>query len=100
MAPPARCWTRSGISTGFLALAADRGVTITHVFETHVHDDYLTGGLTLARETGADYHVSAAERVAFDREAAAEGTGWTSARPPRSGCWPPPGTLSATCPTC
>ena len=31
-----------------LAAAADLDVTITHVFETHVHNDYLTGGLALA----------------------------------------------------
>ena len=32
-----------------LALAAERGVRVTHVFETHVHNDYLTGGLALTR---------------------------------------------------
>src|SRR5271169_3551408 len=41
-----------------LALAAARGVRITHVFETHRHNDYVTGGLALARATGAAYHVN------------------------------------------
>ena len=50
-----------------LALAADRGVRITHVFETHLHNDYVTGGLALALATGAAYHVNAADEVAFDR---------------------------------
>ena len=50
-----------------LALAAARGVRITHVFETHLHNDYVTGGLALARATGAAYHVNAADPVAFDR---------------------------------
>ena len=50
-----------------LALAAGRGVRITHVFETHLHNDYVTGGLALARLTGAAYHVNAADPVAFDR---------------------------------
>ena len=50
-----------------LAAAQARGVAITHVFETHIHNDYLTGGLTLARATGAAYHVNAADAVAFDR---------------------------------
>jgi hydroxyacylglutathione hydrolase len=50
-----------------LALAAARGVRITHVFETHLHNDYVTGGLALARVVGAAYHVSAADTVAFDR---------------------------------
>ena len=56
-----------------LALAGERGVQITHVFETHLHNDYLTGGLALARETGAAYHVSAADQVAFDRVPVSDG---------------------------
>ena len=35
-----------------LALAAARGVRITHVFETHLHNDYVTGGLALAPPPG------------------------------------------------
>ena len=56
-----------------LALTAGRGVTVTHVFETHLHNDYLSGGLALARETGAAYHVSAADQVAFDRVPVSDG---------------------------
>jgi hydroxyacylglutathione hydrolase len=56
-----------------LALTASRGVTVTHVFETHIHNDYLTGGLALARATGAAYHVNAADAVAFDRVAITNG---------------------------
>src|SRR5512144_1925159 len=50
-----------------LALVEDRGVRVTHVFETHIHNDYVTGGLALARHTGARYHVSAEDPVAFER---------------------------------
>ncbi|GAA3929238.1 MBL fold metallo-hydrolase [Actinomadura viridis] len=57
----------------FLTLAAERGVRITHVFETHIHNDYVTGGLALARETGAEYHVGAGDDVAFDRRPVADG---------------------------
>ena len=39
------------------------------MFETHLHNDYVSGGLALARATGAAYHVNAADRVAFDRTA-------------------------------
>ena len=56
-----------------LALAAARGVRITDVFETHLHNDYVTGGLALASATGAAYHVNAADEVAFDRVPAADG---------------------------
>jgi glyoxylase-like metal-dependent hydrolase (beta-lactamase superfamily II)/rhodanese-related sulfurtransferase len=50
-----------------LAFAEARGVRVTNVFETHIHNDYVTGGLALAREVGAAYHVNAADRVSFDR---------------------------------
>jgi hydroxyacylglutathione hydrolase len=50
-----------------LAAAQSRGVRITHVLETHIHNDYVTGGLALARETGAAYGVAAREEVGFDR---------------------------------
>jgi glyoxylase-like metal-dependent hydrolase (beta-lactamase superfamily II)/rhodanese-related sulfurtransferase len=56
-----------------LALAADRGVTIRHVFETHVHNDYVTGGRALAAAAGATYHVNAEDPVTFERELIADG---------------------------
>ncbi|HET8767877.1 MAG TPA: MBL fold metallo-hydrolase [Pedococcus sp.] len=56
-----------------LALAAEAGVTITHVFETHIHNDYVTGGLALARATGAAYHVNAADDVSYDRTPISDG---------------------------
>lgn len=56
-----------------LDLAGERGVTVTDVFETHVHNDYVTGGLALARATGAAYHVNAADPVAFDRHPVGDG---------------------------
>ncbi len=49
-----------------LALAADAGVTITHVFETHIHNDYVTGGWALAQATGAAYHVNGDDEVSFE----------------------------------
>ena len=42
-------------------------VRLTDVFETHIHNDYVTGGLALAQHTGATYHVNAADDVSFDR---------------------------------
>ena len=56
-----------------LSSASDAGVRITHVFETHLHNDYLTGGLALAQATGAAYHVNAADDVAFERVPVGEG---------------------------
>lgn len=56
-----------------VAAAARRGVRITRVVETHVHNDYVTGGLELARITGAAYLVPAGARVAFERTPVADG---------------------------
>jgi hydroxyacylglutathione hydrolase len=56
-----------------LRLAAEHEVTITHVFETHIHNDYVTGGLALARATGAEYLVNGADPVSFERTAIADG---------------------------
>jgi glyoxylase-like metal-dependent hydrolase (beta-lactamase superfamily II)/rhodanese-related sulfurtransferase len=56
-----------------LAIAAEAGVTITHVFETHIHNDYVTGGLALALATGAAYHVNAADDVSYDRTPISDG---------------------------
>ncbi|MFI2200241.1 rhodanese-like domain-containing protein [Streptomyces sp. NPDC020192] len=52
---------------GVIAAAARRGVRISHVVEAHVHNDYVTGGLELARLTGAAYLVPAGARVSYAR---------------------------------
>jgi hydroxyacylglutathione hydrolase len=56
-----------------LAAAEAAGVRITHVLETHIHNDYVTGGLALAAETGAEYVVAACEDVSFRRTAIGDG---------------------------
>jgi glyoxylase-like metal-dependent hydrolase (beta-lactamase superfamily II)/rhodanese-related sulfurtransferase len=53
--------------------AARRGVRISHVLETHLHNDYVTGGLELARATGAAYVVPAGDRVRYERVPARDG---------------------------
>jgi hydroxyacylglutathione hydrolase len=56
-----------------LALAEKRTVRIALVAESHVHNDYLTGGLELARTVGAEYAVPAGDTVAFERTPVADG---------------------------
>jgi hydroxyacylglutathione hydrolase len=56
-----------------LALTEAAGVPITHVVETHIHNDYVTGGLALAREVGARYMLNAADPVRFQREPVSDG---------------------------
>lgn len=42
-------------------------VHVTHVLETHVHNDYVSGGLALSRRLGAEYVMSARDEVSFAR---------------------------------
>ncbi len=53
--------------------AQEAGVAITHVAETHIHNDYVTGGLALAKAHGASYLVNAADPVKFERTPIADG---------------------------
>jgi hydroxyacylglutathione hydrolase len=55
------------------ALAEREGVQITHVAETHIHNDYLTGGLALSRAADAAYLVNGADPVRFDRQPVGDG---------------------------
>ena len=49
-----------------LEVVEERDLTVTHVLETHNHNDYVTGGVELARLTGAAYVISAAEEMFFE----------------------------------
>ncbi|MFK0002088.1 rhodanese-like domain-containing protein [Paenarthrobacter sp. NPDC090522] len=55
------------------AAALEAGVRITHVAETHLHNDYVTGGLVLAEKQGASYLVNAADQVSFARAPVMDG---------------------------
>jgi hydroxyacylglutathione hydrolase len=56
-----------------LELLEPRGLTVTHVLETHNHNDYVTGGFELARQTGATYVLNAAEEMFFDFHGVSDG---------------------------
>ena len=56
-----------------LDLIEQRGVHLTHIFETHIHNDYVTGGLELADATGATYCVAHDDDVRFQRLAVRDG---------------------------
>jgi hydroxyacylglutathione hydrolase len=43
----------------YLEMARRHGLRITHVFETHRNEDYVTGSLELARVTGCEIHHGA-----------------------------------------
>lgn len=56
-----------------LEIVAARRAAVTHVFETHLHNDYVTGGYELAQRTGAAYVLPAGDEVRFDHVSAADG---------------------------
>ncbi|MEO7944501.1 MAG: MBL fold metallo-hydrolase [Marmoricola sp.] len=56
-----------------LDLLEEHGARLTDVFETHIHNDYVTGGLALAQRTGAAYHVNADDEVSFARTPISDG---------------------------
>jgi hydroxyacylglutathione hydrolase len=51
----------------YIQLAHSKGMTITHVIDTHVHADHRSGGPALAAKTAASYclHESAGVEVVF-----------------------------------
>ncbi|WP_338600391.1 MBL fold metallo-hydrolase [Saccharopolyspora sp. SCSIO 74807] len=56
-----------------IAAAGRLDVRIALVLDTHVHNDYVSGGLELARLTGAEYGLAAADEVPFDRRPLSDG---------------------------
>src|ERR1700757_2971117 len=49
----------------YLKAAADQGVTIRHIFETHLHADFVSGHKELAARTGAKIYMGAQANAAF-----------------------------------
>ena len=45
----------------FISLASSLNVKITHVLDTHLHADHISGGPDLAKKTGAVYHLHPAD---------------------------------------
>ncbi len=62
----------TGIFTHF---AKELGVTIKHVLDTHLHADHISGGRSIAKETGATYWLPPkdAGEVVFDYQALEDG---------------------------
>jgi len=57
----------------YIAAAASRGLAITHVIETHLHADFVSGHLELARRTGAQIHIGHRAGALFPHVAAHDG---------------------------
>jgi glyoxylase-like metal-dependent hydrolase (beta-lactamase superfamily II)/rhodanese-related sulfurtransferase len=49
-------------------VAQQEGVKITHIVDSHLHADHLSGGKALAERTGAAYYLMKSEGAVFDFE--------------------------------
>ena len=56
------------MTSTYLNFAQEIGATITHVFDTHLHADHISGGRVIAENTGATYWLPPkdATEVTFD----------------------------------
>jgi len=52
----------------YLDAAADRGLKITHIIETHLHADHVSGNTDLASRTGADIYLHEASGAEFEHK--------------------------------
>lgn len=52
----------------YLQAASERGLTLTHVLDTHLHADFISGNREIARQTGAVIGASAEANVGFDHQ--------------------------------
>lgn len=57
----------------YVAEAAEHGLSITHVVETHLHNDYVSGARELAALTGAQHIHSAAADLRYEHRPMRQG---------------------------
>jgi hydroxyacylglutathione hydrolase len=57
----------------YVETAAQHGLRIGHVFETHLHNDYVSGGRELVAATGAELHIGAGAGLGFEHRPMADG---------------------------
>jgi glyoxylase-like metal-dependent hydrolase (beta-lactamase superfamily II)/rhodanese-related sulfurtransferase len=57
----------------YLESAAAQGLTIRHIFETHLHADFVSGHKELAERTGAQIYIGARAQAKFPHVALTDG---------------------------
>ena len=58
----------------YLQAASGQGITLTHVLDTHLHADFVSGNREIAHQTGAVIGASAEAKVGFDHQPLTEDT--------------------------
>jgi hydroxyacylglutathione hydrolase len=57
----------------YVDAARERGLRISHVFQTHLHNDYVSGGRELTAATGAEEVIGAGAGLAYEHRPLADG---------------------------
>lgn len=57
----------------YIRSAKKRGLRITHIFETHLHADHMSGNTELARRTGAEIYIHELAQAEFSHKALRHG---------------------------
>ena len=57
----------------YIEQAREMGMTITHILQTHLHADFVSGHMDLARQTGAKIYAPRSAECTFDHVPLAEG---------------------------
>lgn len=57
----------------YISEARDLGVKITHILQTHLHADFVSGHMDLAEKTGASIYVARDSNCSFDHIALSQG---------------------------
>jgi hydroxyacylglutathione hydrolase len=52
----------------YLSAASERGLELTHVLDTHLHADFISGCREIAHQTGAEIGASAGAKVGFEHQ--------------------------------
>src|SRR5436190_3467939 len=52
----------------YLYAASELGLTLTHVLDTHLHADFVSGNREIENQTGAVIGASAAAEMGFDHQ--------------------------------
>src|SRR6266498_299098 len=56
----------------YLHAASERGIQLTHVLDTHLHADFVSGNREIAQQTGALIGASAEAKLEFEHHALTE----------------------------
>ena len=60
----------------YLNIAEENGMKITHIFDTHVHADHVSGAQELRAATGADIYIHESAPVKYEAEKLRDGDGF------------------------